>query len=294
MKITNKYNFPDMLVRAVEKEYIYRDKRYSITSLLEPERIIALKRRYSEQIEQDITDCIFMLLGTKTHFELENIGLKENEFVEEHLEYTFENGYTLSGIIDHYDDIYLDDYKTCKAYTLIFKSDYDKWKKQLQLGSYLAYKKDGKWRKKGRIIALIKDWDRTKSQIQSNYPKYACQVIDFDLGTPEQVEKLAIELFNKVIKLEQMTNEELPVCTDDERFYKGTTWAIKKKGNKKALKLHSTKEEAEKHLQNLEKGFPNIYEIEERLGEDLRCKYYCSCNAFCSYYKEKYLNKGEK
>lgn len=292
MKITNKYNFPDMLVRAVEKEYVYREKRYSITSLLEPERIIALKRRYNEQIEQDITDCIFMLLGTKTHFELENIDLKKNEFVEEHLEYTFKSGYTLSGIIDHYDDTYLDDYKTCKAYTVIFKNDYEKWKKQLQLGAYLAYKKDGKWRKKGRIIALIKDWDRAKSQIQNDYPKYACQVINFDLGTPQQVERLAIELFNKAIKLENMTNEELPICTDEERFNKGTTWAVKKKDNKKALRLHNTKEEAEKHLQNLEKDYPNMYEIEERLGEDLRCKYYCSCNVFCSYYKEKYLRKG--
>ena len=77
MKITNIHNMPDMLVRAVEREYVYRDKRYSITSLLEPPRIIALKRRYNEKIEQDITDCIFMLLGTKTHFELENIELKE-------------------------------------------------------------------------------------------------------------------------------------------------------------------------------------------------------------------------
>ncbi len=295
MKITNLHNMPDMLCRAVEREYIYRDKRYSITSLLEPQRIIALKRRYNDQIEQDITDCIFMLLGTKTHFELENIELKENEFVEDHLEYTFENGYTLSGIIDHYDDEYLDDYKTCKAYSLIFKSDYDKWKKQLQMGSYLAYKKDGKWRKKGRIIALIKDWSRLDAQTKSDYPKYPCEVINFDLGTPKQVEKMILEKFDVVIKLEQMSDEELPLCTADERFNKGTTWAVKKKKNKKASKVHDSEEEAKKHLENLEKDYPNEYEIEKREGQNLRCECYCSVNKFCPYYQQHYGNtNGEK
>lgn len=292
MKITNIHDMPDMLVRAVEKEYVYRDKRYSITSLLEPERIIALKRRYNNQIEQDITDCIFMLLGTKTHFELENIELKENEFVEDHLEYTFENGYTLSGIIDHYDDIYLDDYKTCKAYSLIYKSDYDKWKKQLQMGSYLTYKKDGKWRKKGRIIALIKDWNRLDAQTKKDYPKYACQVIEFQLGTPKQVEKMILEYFGKVIKLEQMRDDELPLCTAEERFNKGITYAVKKIKNKRALKVHENEEEAQKHLDNLEKLYPKEYEIEKREGQNLRCECYCSVNKFCPYYKENYM-KGE-
>lgn len=293
MKITNVHHMPDMLVRAVEKEYVYRDKRYSITSLLEPQRIIALKRRYNDRIEQDITDCIFMLLGTKTHFELENIELKKNEYVEDHLEHTFENGYTLSGIIDHYDDIYLDDYKTCKAFSLIFKSDYDKWKKQLQMGSYLAYKKDGKWRKKGRIIALIKDWNKLEAQTKSDYPKYPCQVIKFNLGTPQQVEKMILKKFDIVIKLEQMKDEELPLCTAEERFNKGTTWAVKKIKNKKASKVHVSEEEAKQHLENLEKSYPGEYEIEKRDGQNLRCECYCSVNRFCPYYQEKYM-KGDE
>lgn len=289
MIITNKTGLPDMLQRAVSKEYTYRDKRYSITSLLEPSRIIALKRRYNDKIEQDITDCIFMLLGTKTHFELENIELKENEFVEDHLEYTFENGYTLSGIIDHYDDEYLDDYKTCKAFTLIYKSDYDKWKKQLQMGAYLAYKKDGKWRKKGRIIALIKDWNRLESQTKIDYPKYPCQVVKFNLGTPQQVEKMILKLFDNVIKLEQMADDELPLCTADERYNKGTTWAVKKKNNKRASKVHNNEEEAKKHLENLEKDYLGQYEIEKREGENTRCEFYCSVNRFCDFWKKHYV-----
>ena len=73
MKITNKLNLPDMLQRAVEKEYTYRDKRYSITSLLDPDRVLMLKRRYNDEIEQDVSECIWMLFGTVTHYALENL-----------------------------------------------------------------------------------------------------------------------------------------------------------------------------------------------------------------------------
>ncbi len=286
MKITNKHNMPSMLQRAIEKEYTYRDKRYSITSLLDPDRVIMLKRRHNDEIEQDVTDLIFALLGTKTHFELENIDLLPNEYVEDHLEYTFENGYTLSGIIDHYDDEYLDDYKTCKAFTLIFKSDYDKWKKQLQMGAYLAYKKDGKWRKKGRIIAILKDWNKLKAQTEYNYPKFACEVINFDLGKPEEVEKMILERFDRVIELESMKDKDLPLCTPEERYNTGDKYAVKKKNNKRASKIHDTLEEAQKHLDNLEKDYPNIYEIVKREGENRKCKEYCSVCKFCDFYKE--------
>lgn len=293
MKITNKHHLPSMLKRAIEKEYTYRDKRYSITSLLDPDRVIMLKRRHNDEIEQDVTDLIFALLGTKTHFELEHIDLLENEHVEDHLEYTFENGYTLSGIIDHYDDTYLDDYKTCKAFTLIFKSDYDKWKKQLQMGAYLAYKKDGKWRKKGRIIAILKDWNRLKAQTEKDYPKFACKVVNFNLGTPKEVEKMILARFDRIIELEKMSDKDLPLCTPEERYNTGDKYAIKKKDNKRASKIHDTLEEAQKHLNNLEKDYPGVYEIEVRESQNTRCEQYCSVCKFCDFYK-KIVEKEEE
>ena len=160
MIITNKLGLPDMLQRAVEKEYAYRDKRYSITSLLDPDRVLMLKRRYNDIIEQDVSECIWMLFGTVTHYALETgIELKKNEYVEEHLEHTFDNGYTLSGIIDHVYD-YVDDYKTTSVWTVIYGSNNEHWKLQLQMGAYLHYKEHGIWINKGRIIAILKDWNR--------------------------------------------------------------------------------------------------------------------------------------
>lgn len=288
MKITNKLGLPDMLQRAVEKEYTYRDKRYSITSLLDPDRVLMLKRRYNDLIEQDVSDCIWMLFGTVTHYALETgIKPKENEYVEEHLEYTFENGYTLSGIIDHVYD-YIDDYKTTSVWTVIYGSNNEHWKKQLQMGAYLHYKEHGNWINKGRIIAILKDFNKRDSLNKEDYPKLPVHVIEFDLGKPEEIEKWIIQRFEKISQLEKMADNDLPMCTLEERFNKGNKYAVKKKGNKTALKVHGTIEEARDHLVNLDAKYPGVYEIEERKGEDSKCLNYCSCNKQCPYYLMNY------
>lgn len=288
MKITNNLGLPDMLQRAVEKEYVYKDKRYSITSLLDPDRVIMLKRRYNDKIEQDVSECIWMLFGTVTHYALETgIELKENEYVEEHLEHTFESGYTLSGIIDHVYD-YVDDYKTTSVWTVIYGSNNEHWELQLKMGAYLHYKEHGNWINKGRIIAILKDWNKNDAKFKADYPKLPVQVIEFDLGTPEEIEKWIIDKFKHIEELEKMEDEKLPLCTAQERFNKGTTYAVKKKANKTATKVHNTLESAREHLINLEQSYPGVYEIEERQGEDTKCLNYCQCCKFCKYYKEKY------
>ena len=288
MKITNKLGLPDMLQRAVERKYKYRDKRYSITSLLDSDRVLMLKRRYNDVIEQDVSDCIWLLFGTVTHYALETgIKLKENEYVEEHLEHTFDNGYTLSGIIDHVYD-YIDDYKTTSVWTVIFGSNNEHWKKQLQMGAYLHYKEHGTWISKGRIIAILKDFNKKDSMTKKDYPKLPVEVIEFDLGTPEEIEKWIINRFEEIIKLEKMSDFELPMCSMEERFNKGNKYAVKKKANKTATKVHDTLEEAREHLINLAMKYPGVYEIEERPGEDVKCLNYCSCCKQCPYYLMNY------
>jgi hypothetical protein len=288
MKITNKLGLPDMLVRAVEKDYEYRDKRYSITSLLDPDRVLMLKRRYNDLITQDVSDCIWMLFGTVTHYALETgIELKENEYVEEHLEYTFDSGYTLSGIIDHVYD-YVDDYKTTSVWTVIYGSNNEHWKKQLQMGAYLHYKKHGNWISKGRIIAILKDFNKNDAKLKDNYPKLPVQVIEFDLGTPEEIEDWIINRFKRIAEVEQLADYDLPLCTEEERFNSGTKWAVKKKKNKTAFKVFDDFDKARDLLINLEQKYPGEYEVIERPGEDKKCQAYCGCCNFCPYYLEHY------
>lgn len=289
MKITNRLNLPDMLVRAAQKEYTYQDKRYSITSMFESDRALMLKRRHNDEIEQDIAESIWMLWGSVVHYALETgIECRENEYVEEHLEHTFENGYTLSGIIDHVED-FVDDYKTTSVWTVIFGSNNEHWKKQLQMGAYLHYKEHGNWINKGRIIAILKDWN--KRDVKDNYPKLPVEVIEFDLGTPEEIEKWILDRFKRIEELEKMPDLDLPLCTDEERFNSGTKWAVKKKTYKKAFKVFDDFDKARDLLITLEQKYPGEYELIERPGEDKKCQNYCSVCKFCPYYMEHYDNE---
>jgi len=90
---------------------------------------------------------------------------------------------------------------------------------------------------------------------------------------------------------ENVEDDKLPLCTDEERWKDKTKYAVKKIKNKTATKLHDSYEDAKEHLDNLEKDFPNVYEIEVREGQDKKCLEYCSCCKFCSYWKENYGKK---
>jgi hypothetical protein len=74
----------------------------------------------------------------------------------------------------------------------------------------------------------------------------------------------------------------------EERFNTGDKYAVKKKVWKKAFRVFDNLNDARELLITLEQKYPGEYEIEERIGEDKKCKNYCSCCNFCPYYIEHY------
>jgi hypothetical protein len=76
------------------------------------------------------------------------------------------------------------------------------------------------------------------------------------------------------------TDEELPPCTPEEMWEKPTTWALKKKGGVRAIKVYETQEEAESALD------PKVHEIEVRLGSRTRCESFCPVNTYCQQWRD--------
>jgi hypothetical protein len=91
---------------------------------------------------------------------------------------------------------------------------------------------------------------------------------------------------------EQVADDELPMCTPEERWHKPDTWALKKKGNKRALRVYDSELDAEEHFRN---GTMNglKLEVEHRLGSDPRCESYCKVKEFCSYGRSLRSNESE-
>ncbi len=293
MKITNKLKLPKQLVELVNSNYKPTPHQYSCTTILKPTRQIILERRYGNQIEQDVSDMCWMIFGIAVHSVIENSQEDNGQFKEEKLKVDLGKyweelkGYYLSGRSDMIDLIkkMIIDWKTCSAWKVIYK-DFEDWRKEMLIYAW-AVKDMGFDIDKAEAIAFIKDHNKTKSKTDSQYPKLPIWIEKFKFNKKSFKE---IEQFKKY---ENAPDEELPMCTDEERWKDSTKYAVKKKANKTASKLHDSLEEAEEHLKNLEVNYPNIYEIEVREGTDKKCLEYCSCCEFCPYYKEKYM-KGEE
>lgn len=301
-KITNKLNLPRQLVDLVSSDYQPKEHQYSCTTILKPTRQVILERRHNNEIEQDVSEMVWCIFGILAHSVIENSQEDVGQFKEEKLKvdlgkYCKElEGYYLSGRSDMIDllDKCITDWKTASCWKVIYK-DFEDWRKEMLIYAW-AVKDMGFEIDKAQAIAFLKDHNKTKAKVDSSYPKLPVWVEKFKFTDKDfkDIEEFIITRFLELKKYEDVSDNELPMCTMEERWNDGNKYIVIKHGAKRATKIHETLEEAEEHLNNLNKNYPNVYEIQERLGEDKKCLEYCSACKFCPYYKEKYMKEDEK
>ena len=270
-----------------ESDYEYKDKQYSVTSLLRGTRETILLRRYHDDIVQDVSDMIWLLFGTAIHNILDHQEEDEHEFKEEYLKIKI-GDYILSGRFDLYNakTKTITDYKTCSVWKIIF-GDFEDWRQQLLIYAYML-KSIGFEVKNGEVIALMKDHSKAKAKYDKDYPKLPVRRIKFRFSDSDfkEIKKWLYEKFDEIAAAEKLADHELPVCTPEERFNSGDKFAVMKKGRKRALRVLDSMKEAEAWKQLNGGDF-----IETRLGENKKCEDYCRVCEFCSFYQQ---IKGEQ
>lgn len=297
MIIKNVNNLPEQLVNLVSSNYKPTPHQYSCTTILKPTRQIILERKYTDVIEQDVSDMCWLIFGIAVHSIIENAQEGEGQFKEEYLKEDLGKfckeleGYKLSGRSDLIDlhEKKIVDWKTCSVYKILFQ-DFEDWRKETLIYAWLV-RQLGFEIKEAEIVAFIKDHKKSEAKIKSDYPKFPIYTIKFTFNEEDykKIEEFIINKFLEIKKYENSNDFDLPLCTPEERYNRGNKFAVKKKGNKVATKVHDSLEEARKHLINLEIKYPSTYEIEERKGTDIKCvDGYCSCCKFCPYYLMNY------
>ena len=285
MKLTNNLNLPQPFVDALTRDYEYKDKRYSVTSMLKGAREIILTRRHFNEMTEDVADSIWLLFGTAVHRILEDAKEADDELKETKIYHQFENGYTLSGQQDLYSESLkrITDYKTGSVWKVIL-GDWSDYRKQC-LYYALLFRKIGFECDNAEIVMVLKDWSKTKAKIEQNYPEHPVYIKHFDFSEEEfkEAEMQILMKFDEIERLQNVSDSNLPVCSKEERWATEDKYALMKKGAKKALRLFSDESEAQAALDQGKGDY-----IEFRPGEDKKCMEYCSCNKFCSYWKEKY------
>lgn len=288
MIITNNTDLPKPFVRMAESDYKPTPKRYSATTLLKPVREILLNRRYDSVLMRDCSEMIWLLFGKAVHKILEEYGTGENEFTEERLEVAMDSGYTVSGILDFYD---IDkgevaDYKTASVWKVIYK-DFEDWKKQGLIYAWLL-RKNGLPCHKATFYALLKDHSAQKAKHEADYPKEPVYRVEFTITDEEiaEIERFITDKLELLRTYEDKPDDELPLCTLEERWNDGDKYAVMRKGVKRALRVLDSMEAAREYV--ADKGGDYI---ELRKGEDKKCNDYCQCATKCAYWQSLQINK---
>lgn len=284
MKFANKHNLPKEVFDVLSKDnYVAGNTDFSATTLLKTPRQVQLQRRHHEEIEEDVIDRVWSLLGQAAHAILEKHG-SDTSLTEERL-YAEVFGRKISGQIDHYHASTITDYKVTSVYTVIYQSRIKEWTEQLNIYGWL-FRKNGYDVRKLQIVAILRDWSETEASRKADYPQSPIVIIPltlWDMPTAEAFVNNRVA-FHK--NAESLSDDQLPLCSEEDMWESPSKWAVMKEGRKSAVRVFDTKEEALALSGTLSDEAGNSIYLQERKGERRKCARYCSCNTFCSQWKE--------
>jgi len=287
MKYTNKFGLPSPMVKALtHDDYDYEATGdISVTSLIKPPRIRQLEIRYADQLVEDVSDRIWLLMGNMGHVLLEWADVK-NALQEERLSCEV-LGWTVTGKADLYEPpATVSDYKITSTWSVIYVKK--EWEEQLNLYAHL-YRGAGFNINKLQVVAVLRDWVKSRARREPSYPQVAVQVV------PQKIWPDPVPYLESRVSMHQMAvklaDDDLPYCTAEERWEKETGYAVVKDGNKRATRVYSDPLKANQRIKQLELSSskskkPVKYHLEERLGESTRCEYFCNAQPWCNQYKE--------
>lgn len=269
MNLTNLHGLPDALVAAVRNDPYTGGGDISATKLIDSPQKRVLGRKYREMVVEDVSERIWSLMGQAVHTVLERA--QTSALVEKRL-YAEVEGWKLSGQFDrvHLDDSVMQDWKVCSVY----KADGDvSWTRQQNVLRWLAAQ-NGITVNRLEVVAIFRDWKKSEAMRKPDYPQQAVKVIGLPVWTLDE----AYEYIVDRVRLHQQAEAGTTVeCTNEERWYSGTVYALMKKGGKRAIKISPVRDEL---------GAPDAgYEVVERPGENRRCAHYCEVSSFCAQYQ---------
>jgi hypothetical protein len=289
MKITNKSGLPQTLVNVMERDpYTRGGARLSVTQLIGSPRISILRARHDHEMETDVTDGIWSMMGRAMH-SLAEAGADAAHIAEERI-HTTVLGWTLSGGIDlqilRDGVVAIEDYKVTSAWAVM--NDKPEWEYQLNTYAYLVTMEKGWTVDQLNVIAFIRDWARMKATTQEGYPSAPVIRVPVKLWSIDQQRAYIeerVRIHQDAATADQF-GDELPGCSDIERWLKPSKFAVMKPGRKTAVRVFDTKAEADAFSAD-----NTGTEVVERPGAATRCtENFCGVSQWCSQWQ---TEKGE-
>ena len=262
MNFSNRLNLPDPVVKALSSDdYDSGAVNSSVTTLIDAPQIKMLTRKHQDEIEGDVSDRLWSVLGTAVHNMFENHA-SGDYLSEERL------------------------FAEIKGWSIIFGKD--SWAQQLNFYAWLVRQCKDVTVNKLQIVAVLRDWKQSEAQFKPDYPQAGIVIVDVPLWSTSQQDDFVagrVELHQQAER-DYINGDPIAFCTADERWARKPKYAVMKKGRKKAVKLHTDEVEALSHCERLGAG----HSVDHRKGESVRCERYCEVSKFCQQHKEEAEN----
>ena len=286
LKPANVFNLPAPICAAVDRysqKYDKEGAHISATQLGEPPRVIALKNRHGEEIQEDYADRLYVLDGHIVHEILETHGkVKEWSASPPMVEHRFHadfSGWKVSGQVDHFDPAtgILSDYKRVSV-AQRKRGAKEEWVWQLNVLAELLRRNDHEV-KAIQAVRWYRDWSLSAKMREADYPACAVETIRLPLWHSAEASSW-IDDRVQIHQLAAMVNDddELPECTMAERWNPGPLYAVTKPGGARALRVLPSDHEAADWMAANAPGA----RIVERPGKNVRCAAYCSVWQWCA------------
>ena len=288
--ITNNKGFPMALVKAVENDSYSKGRAdRSVTGLLAPPRQAALKDIHEDDLTEDVADRTYALYGQLIHLLLERAGEQDRNALTEERMFTEVEGWTISGQTDtitltEEEGWVVSDYKFVTAHK--FKRDYSgelvmppEYERQLNMYGHLL--RENGFKVEGlKIVAIYRDWSKMEARRDGNYPQLGAETHDVKLWSAAEAKEFMAER----VRLHQAAENDLPECTDEDRWAKPDKYALMSTPTSvRARKLFDTEVGAVTWA--YENKIKEGWVVEHRPGVNTRCENYCLVSEYCDQFK---------
>jgi len=312
MKFTNTHNLPAAVVEAfIGEEFNLPNMPKNLfwaTRLISPSKIAQLELRHWGEIEIDVSEKFSAVLGTALHEHIRRKAKSENRLAEEkaYIDTTTWEVKTLplgeslrfqkwhdpdiiyiSAKLDSYEEVdgrgIIDDYKTGKTFQVIIENrPKDDWITQNNIYAF-ALRKIGFRVDEIRNTFFMVDWMKSKAKTDHRYPEIPIHLFGNEpIWSDAQVIAYLEGRIHAHVAAMSLGDDDIPACSEKERWARPPVFAVMKTGRKTSLKNHDNKASADRHASEMGAG----HYVEARPGVNTRCESYCNVCEWCHFWKK--------
>lgn len=292
-------------IMEIENKRYHSSGNYSATELIDPPRLVCMRKRYAEQLHRGIEQSVDALMGTAMHalFEknLTQLGNKRYRLEEEVSQEFKVDGHIrkVSGRFDILvDDVDIVDVKTAKVWKKVFDPDLTGWTQQQNIYAYLLSMTQDRPVQSVSALTIYKDWSAGNALRDRSYPQEPIEWNPLPLWSEEEQYNYITERLSMHVACEDTEDTELPICTADERWerfpdqatVKFAVFKTKKAGRATRVLHDATNLIEAVNMARTIKGLTKNSFIEIRHPQRKRCEFYCPVCDFCDEH-QRYMAK---